>query len=139
MSASKSVQVRESQLRKTPSFLGKIEASVHYGDRLSVLEQKGAWVKVRTDAAQGWLHSSALTTKKIALNPNSSDPSRGASSEELALAGKGFTKQVENKYRQQNKNANFDLVDKMETIIISQELIEEFLKAGNLKPAGGAA
>lgn len=139
MSANQSVQVRESQLRKSPSFLGKIVATVHYGDRLSVLEDKDSWIKVSVDGTQGWLHSSATTTKKIVLNPNASDLSRAAGSDEIALAGKGFNKQVEEKFRQQNKNVNFDLVDKMESGTVSQEEIEAFLKDGKLHPAGGEA
>ena len=136
MSVNQSVQVRESQLRKSPSFLGKIVATVHYGDRLSVLEDKDSWIKVSSvDGTQGWLHSSATTTKKIVLNPNASDISKAAGSDEIALAGKGFNKQVEEKFRQQNKNVNFDLVDKMESGTVSQEEIEAFLKAGNLRPA----
>ncbi len=138
MSASQSVQVRESQVRKTPSFLGKIVTTVHYGDRLSVLEDKESWIKVQAGETKGWLHSSAMTTKKIVLKPNASDLSKASSSDEIALAGKGFNKEVEDKFRQKNKNVDFALVDKMEASTVSQEAIETFLKAGDLKPAGGA-
>lgn len=139
MAANQSVQVRESQLRKSPSFLGKIVATVHYGDRLSVLKEEDSWIKVSADGTQGWIHSSAMTTREIVLNPNAGDLSRAADSDEIALAGKGFNKQVEEKFRQQNSNVNFDMVDKMESSTVSQEEIEAFLKAGNLQPAGGAA
>ncbi len=139
MATNKSIQVRKSQLRKTPSFLGKIKATVHYGDRLSVLEETDSWSKVNANGIQGWLHSSALTTKEIVLNPNAGDVSRAADSDEIALAGKGFNKQVEDKFRQKNKHANFKLVDKMEKNTISQEDIEAFLQEGNLHPAGGEA
>ena len=59
----KSVQVRESHLRNSPSFLGKIVTTVHYGDRLSVVEDKSPWIKASINGKQGWLHDSALTTK----------------------------------------------------------------------------
>jgi uncharacterized protein YgiM (DUF1202 family) len=138
MSASQSVQVRETQVRKTPSFLGAIVATVHYGDRLPVLEDNESWIKVRAGETKGWLHSSALTTKEIVLNPNASDLSKASSSGEIALAGKGFNKEVEDNFRQNNKNVNFEMVDKMEASTVSQEAVESFLKSGGLKPAGGA-
>jgi SH3 domain-containing protein len=137
MTTNQSVQVRESQLRKSPSFLGKIVTTVHYGDRLMILEDKASWIKVSANGTQGWLHNSAMTTREIVLNPNSGDLSRAANSDEIALAGKGFNKQVEEKFRQQNSHANFDLVDKMEGSTVSQEEIEAFLKAGNLQFSGG--
>ncbi len=137
MSATQSVQVRESKLRKSPSFLGKIVTTVHYGDKLSVLEEKGAWLKASWKGSEGWLHSSATTTKDIIVKPNAGDISRAADSDEIALAGKGFNKQVEEQFRQQNKAVNFDMVDKMERSTVSQTEIEEFLKKGELHPVGG--
>ncbi len=138
MTEKKSVQVRESHLRNSPSFLGKIVATVHYGDRLTVLEDKSPWVKTSINGKQGWLHDSALTTQTIVLNPNAKTVASAADSDEIALAGKGFNKQVEDKFRQTHTHANFAMVDKMETSMnISQKEIEAFLKQGNLHPQGG--
>ena len=140
MAEKKSVQVRESHLRSSPSFLGKIVATVHYGDRLSVVEDKSPWIKTSINDKQGWLHDSALTSKTIVINPNAKTVASAADSDEIALAGKGFNKQVENKFRQANTHANFAMVDKMEkSMSISQEEIETFLKQGNLPPQGGDA
>ena len=41
-----SVQVKEGELRAMPSFLGRIVARVAYGDRVNVVENRGAWKKV---------------------------------------------------------------------------------------------
>ena len=140
MAEKKSVQVRESHLRNSPSFLGKTVATVHYGDRLSVVEDKSPWVKTSINGKQGWLHDSALTTKTIVLNPNAQAIAGATDSDEIALAGKGFNKQVEDKFRQTNTKANFAMVDKMEkSMRISQIEIEAFLKQGNLHPQGGDA
>ena len=135
-----SVQVRDGQVRAKPSFLGAVIATVHYGDRLAVVQTKESWVEVTlAGSKQGWIHLSALTEKEIVLNPNAQQVSQAASSDELALAGKGFNKQVEEQFRKQNSQANFAGVDKMETFRISQEEVVQFLKAGDLKPQGGAA
>ena len=136
MSESQSVQVRESQLRKSPSFLGIIVTTVHYGDSLSVIKKKDSWFKVRFGDIQGWIHSSALTTMEIVVNPNAGDVAKAADSDEIALAGKGFNKQVEEKFRHQQKDVNFDMVDKMERSTVSLREIESFLKAGNLHSLG---
>jgi uncharacterized protein YgiM (DUF1202 family) len=134
-----SVQVRDGQVRTKPSFLGTVIATVHYGDRLVVVQTKESWVEVTLPGSkQGWIHLSALTEKKIILNPNAEQVSQAASNDELALAGKGFNKQVEEQFRKQNSQANFAGVDKMETFRVSQEEMAQFLKAGDLKPQGGA-
>ena len=64
-----SVQVKESQLRATPSHLGKIVARATYGSQVMVLEERGAWKRVSLGSGkkQGWMHNTALTSKRIAL------------------------------------------------------------------------
>src|SRR5512140_1579211 len=70
-----SVQVKEGELRATPSYLGKIVARVSYGDRVTVLTEQGDWKKVSTAGgrSQGWMHKTALTGSKIALRAGQSN------------------------------------------------------------------
>ena len=137
---SMSVQVRKSQIRSSPSYLGKIVASLAYGDRVDVLEQKGAWAQVQKQGSKkkGWMNQSALTPKKIVLKAGDADVAKAASSDEVALAGKGFNKEVEKKFRAKNPKVNFKDVDKMEKKVISQQKMLKFLKQGKLSPQGGA-
>ncbi len=137
---SMSVQVRKSQMRSSPSYLGKIVASLAYGDRVDVMEQKGAWAQVQKQGGKkkGWMNQSALSPKKIVLNASDADIAQAASSDEVALAGKGFNKEVEKNFRAMNPNVNFKDVDKMEKKVISQKKIRIFLKKGKLSPPGGA-
>ena len=139
MSKMMSVQVKKCQLRNQPSFLGKIVSNLSYGDQVAVLAEKESWVSVQQpgQATSGWVHVSALSTTKIELNPNSQDVKGSTSSEEIALAGKGFNQQVEQEYKKQNRNIDFAWVDKMEQIVVSQEEIQAFLKQGGLAPTGG--
>jgi len=132
-----SVQVREGPVRATPSFLGKVVASTAYGDAVNVMSQQGAWIEVTTGSgAKGWMHESALTRKKIVLRAGDEDAQTGASGDELALAGKGFNQQVENEFKQQNQEANFAWVDRMEEMDVSQREIQKFLREGQLTAAG---
>jgi hypothetical protein len=134
-----SVQVRESQLRATPSHLGKVIGKASYGDRVSVLEEKGDWKKVSLPGqkAQGWMHVTALTAKRIVLKAGQTGVSSSVSRDEIALAGKGFSEEVEARYRQSNKNLDYTWIDRMEAIKVSPEQMESFITKGSLAANGG--
>ena len=132
-----SVQVREGQLRERPSFLGKVAADVAYGDRLEVLETRAGWTKVRGEGVEGWIHTSALTEKRVVLSSGDVDANVGASGEELALAGKGFNAEVEQAYRAGNPEAQYAWVDRMEAVVVSADEAAAFLAAGGVEPKGG--
>ncbi|MEZ7195229.1 SH3 domain-containing protein [Pseudodesulfovibrio karagichevae] len=131
-----SVQVRAGQLRDKPGFLSKVVGELEYGDRVDLKAEKGDWRQVRSmgDGRSGWMHFSALTEREIILNPTDKDVQAAASSDELALAGKGFNKQVEDRYRKQTR-LDYAQVDEMEKIAVPQKYIREFILAGRL---GGA-
>jgi len=133
-----SVQVREGQLRATPSHLGKIVARASYGDRVMVLEEKGDWKKVSLGGGkyQGWMHKTALTSKKIALRAGQASVGSSVSGDEIALAGKGFSAEVEAQYRKSNKSLDYAWINRMETFQVSPEQMEEFIRDGRL--AAGA-
>lgn len=134
------VLVKEAQLRAAPSPLGKIVATVPYTTQVEVLEKQGAWIKVKTveTATEGWMHNSALTKREFTKKSGSKDVEQIASSSELALAGKMFNKDVENKFKAGGANLNYAAVDKMEKRVVSQARIVEFVKQGELFPEGGA-
>ena len=133
-----SVQVKSGQVRATPSFLGQVIAPLNYGDRLQVLETQGDWSKVTAPGGQtGWVHSSALTKKKIAMKAGSQNAQTAASGDELALAGKGFNSDVEADFKAKNRNVDFTWVDKMEKIKVNPESKQRFLKEGGIQPAEG--
>lgn len=127
-----SVQVRETQVREKPSFLGKIVTTLSYGDRVEIIEEKGAWQR----SEQGWLHKSALSSKTIVLKAGAADVQHSASGDEVALAGKGFNKEVEDEYRQRN-SLDYSWVDRMETYIVSQDQMMVFMQEGGIIPAEG--
>ena len=56
-----------------------------------------------------------------------------------ALAGKGFTKDLEAAFRDRNKNADFATVDRMESYKVTQHQSERFIKEGSLRLAEGGA
>ena len=128
-----SVQVRDGQLRNRASFLGAVVANVTYGDRVTVHAEQAGWSEVSTAAgARGWIHGSALTPKRGVLTAGASDAQVGASGAEVALAGKGFSQEVEAEYKQQNRDLDYTWVDWMGQQKVSNEQLVQFLKQGNL-------
>ncbi|MGD8367185.1 MAG: SH3 domain-containing protein [Desulfobacterales bacterium] len=135
--AFRSIQIKDGRLRAAPSFLGGIVGSVRYGDRVRVLERKGAWSRVAVGSNAGWIHDSALTEKEIVLRAGAADVERAATTDELALAGKGFNSQVEERFRADHPGLDFSWVDRMETFRSSADEVRRFLKEGGLSPKGG--
>ena len=138
--AEMSVTVKQTQVRDKPSYLGKILGVLNYGDRVSVVDDSNkAWLKVTGPDGKltGWVSASALTTKKIVLAAGSENVQQGASSGEVALAGKGFNEDVEQKYKSDGK-LDYSWVDKMETYNPSPDQVAAFLQQGGLNTSGGA-
>lgn len=129
-----SVQVREGHIRNTPAFLSPVVTTLGYGDKVSVLEQKDEWSSVSTEGGKnGWMHTTALTEKEIVLEATAEDVAAAASGKEIALAGKGFNKQIEEEFREANKDLDFSLVDDMETRAVRLTEVQSFLAAGNVE------
>lgn len=134
-----SVQVKNGQVRSQPTFLGKILATLAYGDRVSLIDARAPWMHIRTidGATSGWMHATALTEKKIILSSGEADVDRAATTDELALAGKGFSRQVEGEFKAKNRNIDYRWVDRMETFVVQPEEIVRFVTAGDLSFRGG--
>jgi len=135
-----SVQVKTTPLRDTPSFVGKAGATLSYGDRVEVLNTQGPWSKVNAPGGlTGWVHTSALSSKRIVLKSGQETAQTKASGDELALAGKGFNSDVEGEFKKQHQNIDFSWIDKMGKMIISSGEMQAFLKEGSVVPKEGGA
>ncbi len=129
------VQVREGQIRERPSFLGAVAAVVEYGDRVYVLREQGPWRWVEAADTQGWMHESALTRQRIKLAAGEEDAAGVATDQEMALAGKGFSAEVENEFRNRHDAISFEWIDRMETFEKSTRQLIDFLQAGDVEGA----
>ena len=133
--ASMSVQVKTSKLRATPSQLGRVIATVKYGEAMQIEASQKGWYAVTTpDGKKGWLHESVLSVKPVAMRAGTTDAAIGVSSDEVALAGKGFNEQVEAKLKA-DRSLDFTWVDRMMTFDMSADQIIAFRSQGNL-PGG---
>jgi len=137
-----SVTVKQTQVRATPSYMGKILGTLAYGDRVTVVDQNGGpkgWVKIvgPDGKLQGWVNISSLTTKDIALKSGTGPVTQTASSSDVALAGKGFNSDVEAKYKA-DQNLDYTWVDRMESWQFTPQAVSAFLATGGLTEPGGA-
>lgn len=135
------VQVNKAQLRSMPAYYGSVVATVIYADRLRVIEEKKSWVKASSlsSNATGWVHISALTTRKLAPKSGAGNAPTSVSTGELSAAEKGFTEEIERNYRRKHGNIDFTWVDRMEQITVSPVQSASFLAEGQLEPAEGSA
>lgn len=137
--ATMSVQVKDAPVRATPSFVGKVVGALAYGDQVEIQQTQGAWSKVTGAGASGWMHTSALSSKKIVLAAGQEQAKVAASGDELALAGKGFNSDVEAQFKSTHKDIDFTWINRMEKIKIPSSEMQGFLKDGNVMPREGGA
>lgn len=133
------VKVKTTSVRRDPKFTSTVVAALKAGEALEKLETRSGWVKVKTKAGVvGWVHSTAVQTKKVTLTASDKTMQTQASAGEVALAAKGFNRQIEASYRAANPEVNFADVDALEKIRPTAAEIEAFLKLGQLGEYGGA-
>jgi SH3-like domain-containing protein len=133
IAAQMSVQLRNGKVRATPSQLGAVVATVEYGATIQAGALQKGWYQVTTtDGKKGWLHESALSKKAISMRAGTTDVTTGVSSDEVALAGKGFNEQVEAKLKKDGK-LDYTWVDQMAAFTVDVDQIIKFRSQGNLR------
>lgn len=132
------VKVQTAGLRRNPRFFDPVVLALKAGDPLEKIEEVSGWIKVKTAAgAAGWIHSSAVEIPKVQLTAQPGTLKTQATANEIALAGKGFNRQVEDSYRARHGEVNFAWVDRMLEIKVGLPQLEDFLKRGRLGDYGG--
>lgn len=127
------IQVRESMLRSQPRFYAPALGSVRYGDQLEKISEDKGWVQVQGKGRTGFLPVSAVSRDHIVLS--STDLKKvTADSPEVVLAGKGFSKEVEQQYKKDDASLRYDRVDDVErNARVSSVEVRQFIKDGGLK------
>ena len=127
------IQVRQSQIRAEPKFYAKSVGAVKFGDRLNKVSQSTGWIQVQGPGSAGYVPLSVVSDEQIVLS--SADLSKvRADSGEVVLAGKGFSKEVEQSYKKRDKQLRYDLVDFVErSTLVTPPEVFQFMKKGGLK------
>lgn len=126
------VRVFSAKLMAEPKFIGKTVVEVSRGEFLTFEDKKRAWYQVKTSSGKtGWIHKSSVVDKKIELSSEAGQ-SGGTSQEEIELAGRGFTPEVEDEYRSQHADLDFSHVDNIEKTGVDLESVAKFAAAGGV-------
>ncbi len=122
-----------------PDFAGTPVCPVPVGAELNVERQAGDWYKVEYQGTAGWINRQAFPApakgSKFGL-PGLlfGAPVKETSSDEAALAGKGFTPEIESSYKQKHPEMKFAEVDKVEANRVDPAKLQAFIAEGGLKP-----
>jgi uncharacterized protein YgiM (DUF1202 family) len=133
------VRVQTTYVRKEPKFYSSPLATLSAGESVTQISAQAGWFKVKTSrGVVGWIHSQAVQTGKLTVAAMDQSLKTSATADEVALAGKGFNKQVEDEYKSRNKAISFGEVDRMLKIKVTNEELRKFLMDGKLAEFGGA-
>jgi hypothetical protein len=124
------VSVKTLTLKSDTGFFAATKGTLSYGDRVKVLQISGKFAEVESVAnpsLTGWTTTANFSTKQIVAGSTST-----ASAKEVALAGKGFSQEVEKSLKSQS-NLNYADVDRTEAITVRERDIKRFLEEGRLK------
>lgn len=127
----------EAAVRKDRRFFAPIVIRVPYGEKVESRDIKGDWLNVTYRGTQGWVHKSAVSELKIDWTAMAGGKAAQSTKDEVALAGKGFTPEVEKAFRDKNPSMRYDLVNQVESRRISESSLQAFIRAGVLREPGG--
>jgi len=130
--SSVTIRVLSAKVMKSPKFIGPSAGTVSRGDQLTVKQVKGDWYLVE-GSYNGWIHKSNVTEGKVALSSKPGGSGGNVNRDEVELAGRGFTPQVEQQYKDKNPNLDFSHVDNIEKTAVDPTELEAFVTEGGLK------
>ncbi|MDR1129283.1 MAG: hypothetical protein LBL20_08230 [Treponema sp.] len=127
------VATKNAELKSSTGFFADTVITLQYGDQVTVVQENGKWMEVRParrPSVSGWILSNSLTSKRII----SSGSGTSASADELALAGKGFSEEVEQAYKRRGGASaeNYADIDAMEALTVPRQDLYNFLVEGRL-------
>jgi len=123
------------QLFATPSYSGEVVATIPAGAEVTIIQQSGDWSRVEYQGQQGWLPARAFAGgKKLDLSSLLQGKAvKESKTDEVALAGKGFTPEVEADFRQKHPDLKYDQVDQIEKFSVSAAELQAFRQEGGLR------
>lgn len=134
------VRVQDCKVKSGTGFFASTVGNLYYGDEIRVVTEKGKWVEVSgvslvsKKEVKGWVPSDVLTKKKIVAQNGKAGVS--ASAEELALAGKGFSAEIEGAFSKGAKAQAYAVVDRVESIKVLEAQLRDFIQEGALNEGG---
>ncbi len=122
------VNVQQASLRVKKSSLSKETEKLSFGDPVIIESADKEWFYVTSQisGSKGWISANSVTKHRPSESSGYSTLTG-----ELALAGKGFTEEVENLYKE-NGVIDYSLVDSIENTSVTTNQVTTFIIEGNL-------
>jgi len=124
------LSVKNIALKASTDFFASTSGTLNLGDRVTVLQVNGKFVEVQSAAnssLKGWTASSNFSARQVVSGTSST-----ATAREVALAGKGFNQEVEQSYKNQQRNLNYSDVDRTEAVKFNDDELRKFIEDGRL-------
>ena len=128
------VAIRALNLRSSTGFFASTTSTLEYGHEVTVLQTSGNWMEIssaRNPAINGWVKTTSLSPRRILPGDETSTIAR-----EVALAGRGFSQEIESSYRE-NGELNYADVDRVEAQRVNINQLRNFLAEGHLSQGDG--
>lgn len=126
------IAVQNQSIYPRPAFYASPVQPVDYGTLATIIEIAGEWFNVTiADGREGWIHQTAVSG---AIQSSGDVSASGeVTSDEIMLAGRGFSQDIEDAYASEHPELDFTEVDLMESMYtVSPEELLQFLLSGNL-------
>jgi len=125
--STKYVAVESLAVKDSTGFFAKDVGTVKLGNAVTVTREDGKFTQIKAGNITGWVSSSGLSARRVIAAGSAVTPS------EVALAGKGFSQDLEREYRR--GGLDYSVVDTMERLVIPAAELQKFIIDGRL--AGG--
>ena len=121
------------KLGKSPSFLAPTVSKLVRGDQLTVIEVQKDWYHAKTrDGQDGWINRTSVVDKAVALSTKPGGGQGGVSNDEVAMAGRGFSPEVEAAYKKDHPDLDYSHVDKIEKLDVDGAALARFRDEGKI-------
>jgi uncharacterized protein YraI len=120
------IAVKSVAVKSSTGFFAGNRGTLQMGASVTVLQEKGKWVEIRSSNLTGWVAASSVTTKRVTGSVVST-----ASQREVAMAGKGFNQEIEDAYKQ-NGELDYAAIDAIEAQTVPVDELKRFLEEGRL-------
>jgi len=127
------IAIQNQKVYPMPAFYASPADPVSYGVVIEVTAVQGAWLKVIVPSiGEGWVHRTSVTGA-VQMSTSGAAYSDEVVTDEVMLAGRGFSDDIEDGYSVEHPELDFARVDLMETSWeVTPESLYSFLLEGKL-------
>jgi len=118
------VAVQTAVVKDAAGFFAKDLGNLALGDAVRLINDDGKWSQVQAGNVTGWVASSSLSARRVVAS------NTAVTASEVAMAGKGFSPDMEMEYRK--SGLDYSMVDSMERITVPADDLLRFINEGRL-------